>query len=115
MAARLVGGGTIYVVCGDRPAPAGLTLDTRATAPHRLEPSNMGFRERLRRRGVVPQMQVDGVSSAVCHRHVGDDPVSFADLQASRRPPDDRALRDRPDGLTTSDVDGKRTRLNTRT
>ena len=65
----------------------------------------MGFGERLRRRRIMPQMQVGRVAPAIGGGDLGDDAVGIAHLQGSGGDADDRALRGRCDRIATSDVD----------
>src|SRR3546814_19075158 len=65
----------------------------------------MGFGKRLRSRGIVPQVKIDRMLPAVRCRHLGDNAVGIPDLHTPRRHPDDRALRDRCDGVAAPDID----------
>src|SRR3546814_4588204 len=73
MSARLIGGGAIDMIRGDRPASIGRALDSGTGPPHRLEPPYMGFGKRLGGGGIVLKMQVGRVSPTIHRRHVCDD------------------------------------------
>ena len=87
------------MIGGDDPAAVGLALDTAHGAPHRLEPADMGFGERLAGMGIVAEMGVDIVAPRMGGRDLGYGAIGLADLHRARRNPDDRIDRDRIHGL----------------